>query len=191
MSKTNETWLALRRPDGSLEPLTKMRSEDLVRLAYQAGLIGIPLQDWLVEILRAAVDEQPPEHETAESFLGPRFIELKIPPDLLDQMTRQSWDAFDEAMHLGGQIDSWLYFVSGPGGVLLAARLARKGTPPAEVARQVARQQVEKMSYPVEIEDVIEKAEQRMFERMKQEGQLREPLEVARASVAAGTLAAS
>ena len=186
MSNPKQTWLALRRPDGDLEPLVQMETQYLTHLAIEAGLLGLSLEEWLVAILRAAIETEPPSPTTPEEFMGPQRIELSIPEDLLEDLKRQQWRWWDHIVNLGESLTNWLYFVAWPGHVLSTARLQGKRRTPEQVARALIEDQLAKMELPLGDEDLLEAKERKAFEQQLEAGTFQRPLQAA-----GGTLAAS
>ncbi len=171
-------WIATRNQHGELIPLDQLDDEALTCLAIEAGLQGMSLAEWMVEVLRVSLDreERLADKEPKRDGYGEPCVELDIEPELMEKLTRYYWTHVDYASP-GDALGCMLYYVGAPWHVSLAERL--RGTCPKKVAGALIDESHRHGEIDFRQMDRMEAIDKKAFKQALEAGWYDAPLQIA------------
>lgn len=165
----SDTWVALRNPQGELALCLQVNTDEIEMLTIQAGLQGLSLEEWMLTVLQASLDENPEERVTAEELME-EWIELSIDQTTWEALKGHSryWNDDDNefAQHTLCQLLATTY----PGLVMLTHRLAGKGLSPQAIAAALLEEFHRRMATDCRQVDKMEEIEAHDFALCRQGG---------------------
>lgn len=180
MSCRETFWLAARTPQGELEPLAEMGSDEVICLALEASLQGLTVQEWLLTVLRISIKKDQAEYwpaTTPEQKMG-RWIEIPFSREDWNLLRHSCWGYMDS--NLEEFVSCLLGFVAWPGQALQAERLSRRRLPPEEMALALIAHSSAQMELPFPGEDRVKEQERQRFIQRLRTGHYNEALRRAR-----------
>lgn len=136
-----KTWLFLCPPGELPLPQGEVDHQVVAHLRYQAAVLGIPLQEWMLALLTAGLSEYLQSRRSREEDVRPS-VSLLLPLPENEWRTiawmRRDFTEFGKGLDaLGGLVVGSLEEVCAPTLTLYAERLAGKGLTPAQVVRRL------------------------------------------------------
>lgn len=158
----SDTWVALRNPQGELALCLQVDTDEIEMMAIQAGLQGLSLEEWMLTVLQASLDENPEERVTAEELMD-EWIELSIDPATWEALKAHSRYWNDDDNEFAQHACCMLFATTYPGLVMLTHRLAGKGLSPRGVAAALLEEFHRRMATECRLVDKMEEMEEHDF----------------------------
>lgn len=182
-----KTWLFLCPPGEVPLPQGEVDHQAVNHLRYQAAVLGIPLQEWLLALLKAGLSEYcRARREEREEAVEPGLsLLLPISDDerrLLGWMRRDFTEFGKGIDALGGLVVGSLEEVCTPTLTLYAERLAGKGLTPEQLVRRLQVRGREHEELPWERQQRLQARDLGQFAEKVDAGHYRKALAAAQAA---------